>query len=251
MKLLVGAATLAKKGNTAEENEDAYAPHGVEGLQSIPFNCAVADGATETSYSALWAKLLAECFVSIDDPTRFDEHLPALQESWKTTTGSKPLPWYAEQKLEKGAFATLLGIRFTEGEFSHLRWQAVAVGDSVLFHVRAFEIVATFPSFASEDFKARPMLLSTNPQETSEARKELYRFSSGILEAGDRVYLATDKIAEWIVRSLEHDTKPFIQLDQVVRTEGSFAALIEHLNQHNELRNDDYTLVWVEAHEGT
>src|SRR5581483_1870105 len=199
MKLFVGAATLPKKGNSAEENEDAYAPPVVQGLKSVPFHCAVADGATETSYSALWAKLLVDCFCSIEEPSLFDDQLPSLRESWKTATSSKPLPWYAEQKLEKGAFATLLGVRITEGEFPYLRWQAIAVGDSVLFHVRACEIVATFPTLASEDFKSRPMLLATNILETDAERKELYRRAEGVLEAGDRLYLATDKIAEWIV----------------------------------------------------
>jgi hypothetical protein len=242
MKLIAGSATIAKKGNSAEENEDAYAPHGLEGLQQVPFNCAVADGATETSYSALWAK-----FVKIDNPDQFDDHIPALQESWKIQTGGKDLPWYAEQKLEKGAFSTLLGLRITEGEFSNLLWHAVAVGDSMLFHVRAYEVVASFPPFTSADFKTSPMLLSTNSMVTS--RKQLYRFNSGILEAGDRIYLATDKIAEWIVRSLECNTKPFIQLDQVTRTAGSFTAFIDNLTQFNELKNDDYTIVWLEAQE--
>lgn len=249
MKLLVGAATLAKRGNSSEENEDAYAPQVTEAAQSIPFNCAIADGASETLYSGLWAKLLAERFCGVDQPKAFDAEIPALREQWKAATGGKPLAWYTEEKLAKGAFATLLGIRITEGDFPYLRWQAVSVGDSILFHVKACDVLAKFPSMAAEDFKAHPILLSTNAEnEPSPELGALYRFTEGVMEAGDRLYLATDKFAEWIIRGLENDTKPFLQIDQIVRMPGSFAGFIESLTQHGDLKNDDYTLLWVEAH---
>ncbi len=247
MKLRLGAATLAKKGNRPDENEDAYAPQPTGALRAVPFRCAIADGATEASYSALWAKLLVEHFCSLEEPMLFDEEIPILRETWRAATHVVQLPWYAEQKLAYGAFATLLGVCITESKYPHLRWQAVAIGDSVLFHVRACEIVATFPMMDSKDFESRPLLLATGNLEREQDRKELYHWSEGILEAGDRLYLATDKIAQWIVRGLEKGTKPFIHLDQVLRTEGSFAAFVEHLIHQNELRNDDYTLLWVEA----
>jgi serine/threonine protein phosphatase PrpC len=247
MKLRVGAATLPKRGNSPEENEDAFAPLVTEGLQSVPFRCAVADGATEASYSGLWAKLLAEHFCTVE-PDRFQADLPSLRENWKATTGSKPLPWYAEQKLEKGAFATLLGVQITEGEFPFLRWRAISAGDSVLFHVRAFEGVAKFPVRASGDFQNHPILFATSASTEEVNGKPICQFSEGILESGDRLYLATDKVAEWIIHGLENDTKPFLQLDQVVRTENSFASLVESLTALNQIKNDDYTLLWVEAH---
>ena len=246
MKLRVGAATLAKRGNSPDENEDAFAPPVPEALQSLPFNCAVADGATETSYSGLWAKMLSEHFCTLEQPDQFQVQLPQLRERWRSTTGSKPLPWYAEQKLEKGAFATLIGVRITEAEFQHARWQAISVGDSVLFHVRESKPYATFPMMSSEDFKNRPMLLSTNAA-TEEAERSLYQLSEGVLEVGDWLILASDKLAEWIIREIETDLKPFDQIEQMTRTENSFPQLIESLTQRNYIKNDDYTLLWVEA----
>jgi serine/threonine protein phosphatase PrpC len=246
MKLRFGAATLAKRGNSPDENEDAFAPPVTEGLQSLPFNCAVADGATETSYSGLWAKMLSEHFCSLEQPDQFQSQLPQLRERWKSTTGSKPLPWYAEQKLEKGAFATLIGVRITEAEFQHSKWQAISVGDSVLFHVRESKPYAKFPMMSSEDFKNRPMLLSTNVA-TEESEKSLYQSAEGILEVGDWLILASDKIAEWIIREIENEMKPFDLIQQMARTENSFPQLIESLTQRNEIKNDDYTLLWVEA----
>jgi serine/threonine protein phosphatase PrpC len=249
MKLRFGAATLAKRGNSPDENEDAFAPPVTEALQSLPFNCAVADGATETSYSGLWAKMLSEHFCTVEQPDQFQGQLPQLRERWRSTTGSKPLPWYAEQKLEKGAFATLIGVRITEAEFPHSKWQAISVGDSVLFHVRESKLYATFPMMSSEDFKNRPMLLSTNAA-TDEAEKSLYQFAEGILEVGDWLILASDKIGEWIIREIENEMKPFDLIQQMTRTENSFPQLIESLTQRNDIKNDDYTLLWVEACDG-
>ena len=99
---------------------------------------------------------------------------------------------------------------------------------------------------SSEDFKNRPMLLSTNAA-TEDAEKSLYRFSEGILEVGDWLILASDKLAEWIIREIETEMKPFDLIQQMTRTDNSFPQLIESLMQRNEIKNDDYTLLWVEA----
>lgn len=248
MKLRVGAATIAKRGNSAEENEDAFAPAGGDGFQFAPFNLAIADGATETSYSGLWARLLTDAFCTADSISSFQAAIPRVRSEWRTRVSAKPLPWYAEQKLEQGAFATLVGVRITVGEFSFLKWHAIAAGDSVLFHVRACEAVAKFPPLGSQDFSNRPTLVATSKGGDEVDGQSIYSFAEGILEPGDRLYLATDKVAEWIIRSLETDTKPFLQLDQVVRTPHSFDALMENLAQHHDIKDDDYTLMWVEAH---
>jgi hypothetical protein len=53
--------SVAKAGNLSEEYEDAYWPLDVvEGTGEL-FRFAVADGATESSYSKIWARLLVLC----------------------------------------------------------------------------------------------------------------------------------------------------------------------------------------------
>ena len=75
----------------------------------------------------------------------------------------------------------------------------------------------------------------------------LYQLSQGVLEVGDWLILASDKLAEWIIREIETDMRPFDQIQQMTVTENSFPQLIESLTQRNEIKNDDYTLLWVEA----
>src|SRR5712691_3925370 len=96
----------AKAGNDAADYEDAFAGDPAVG------RFAVADGATESSFAAEWARLLAEDFVACrtGGADAWLKRLPAVQEQWWAVVGPKSLPWYAEAKREEGAFATFLGL---------------------------------------------------------------------------------------------------------------------------------------------
>ena len=82
MKIAVAAFTLPKSGNLTSENDDAicfsfrpgeadqglseygkasYLSSDNDGIAA--FRCAVADGATESSYSGDWAQMLAKAYV--------------------------------------------------------------------------------------------------------------------------------------------------------------------------------------------
>ncbi len=91
------ACWLAKRGHSPEEYEDAFATNDVAGRY------AVADGASESSFSGLWAKLLVDQFVqdADRDPLRWTERLPASQNQLHTEVSRRPLPWYAEAQLQQ------------------------------------------------------------------------------------------------------------------------------------------------------
>ena len=96
---------LPKAGNTPAEYEDAFWPRHYCLDSSGPVRLAVADGATETSFSGLWARLLVAAYGR--GRLTVDENEPALRRIrriWKRAVGQKPLPWYAEEKLRSGAF---------------------------------------------------------------------------------------------------------------------------------------------------
>src|SRR5258708_3771982 len=121
------APALPKGGNSAAEYEDAAAPDPERG------RLAIADGPARSSFAALSAHLLVAEFVNAPAGALapWPTCLPALQQRWAAAVGTAALPWYAEIKLQQGAFATFLGVAAYE-----LRWQAVAVGDSCLFQTR-------------------------------------------------------------------------------------------------------------------
>src|SRR5712664_4061192 len=108
MHVVAQAFWLPKAGNTLEEYEDAYWPERPVDQKTDAFSFAVADGATETSFSDVWAKMLvrAYCQRQLSDK-KLSKSLPRLQSTWLKLVSGKPLPWYAEEKLRSGAFSSL------------------------------------------------------------------------------------------------------------------------------------------------
>jgi hypothetical protein len=247
MTIRLGLSKTPKHGSSEEEYEDAFFPICSRENSKLPFSCAIGDGATETSYSGLWANLLTEAFAQNPSVEGLLRNIPETRVAWRNQTSSKPLPWYAEQKLAKGAFATLLGLTISQNDNDpDLQWEAHAVGDSCLFHVTKDGVKATFPINKAADLNLNPTLLCSVYQE-GENLRELFSTTTGKLQVGERIYLVTDALAGWILRGLENDEKPFESIYQATRTEGGFLALVEGWREAKAIKNDDCTLLWVEA----
>lgn len=247
MFLRGGALSHPKRGNSINENEDAHYSMciGDKELHG-PVVCAVADGATETSYSALWANLLVEAYVDVNgDELRFQSQLADIRRRWDETVRSKPLPWYAEEKVAKGAFATLLGVVITPAS-SQAKWRAVAIGDSCLFHVRNHELQTVFPISSGQQLCERPALLSSNTAAQG-TFSELARFTEGDLTIGDRLYLVTDALAGWIFSNLDNGSKPFESIEEMLGMLEAFPSWLGHHWDTGSLKNDDCTILWIEA----
>src|SRR5262249_45599942 len=141
-------------GNATHEYEDAYAV-GTDALR-----IAVADGASETSFARQWAELLVEGFVqAAPSPAELNAWVTPLQATWAQGQQGKATAWYAERKVQDGAFSSLLGLAIDQD-----RWRALAVGDSCLFMVRSGKLARAFPLERSEQFNNSPSLLSSKPR---------------------------------------------------------------------------------------
>jgi hypothetical protein len=232
------AFRLAKAGNAPEEYEDAFA--------AAAGRFAVADGASEASFAADWARLLAEGFVAAPGkPWRDLAWLPPLRQRWAAAVDGRALPWYAESKREAGAFATLVGLDVRPAEEKGPgRWRALAVGDSCLFHTRRGRVLAAFPLECSTAFGSQPPLLGSRPAEAEPAR-ELAR---GKYRAGDRFLLMTDALAQWFLAQDEQGTCPAEEVAGLLAAaepEAAFAAWVAG-RRGQGLRNDDVTLLIVD-----
>lgn len=240
-----------KAGSTDEEYEDAYYPlDSVDGEKEF-FSFAVADGATETSYSKVWAQLLVEsyCHGQLAEPNLAEEILN-LQIKWNELVGSRPLPWYAEEKIREGAFSSLLGLTIKQ-EFNlpvaaEGTWEAIAIGDSCLFQVRDDELLSKFPLENSEQFNSRPALVSTNPIYNGNLEKYILSVE-GDWKTGDEFYLLTDAIACWFLKKVEDGGKPW---KIKYKDPGRFVNQINNLRKKGSLRNDDVTMIHVELLSG-
>ena len=214
-----------KRGNAPEEYEDAYAGDPVRG------RFAVADGASESSFVAEWARLLVEGFVNAEkSPWRELEWMGAQRQRWAADIDARPLPWYAEDKREQGAYATLLGIGFRRPTDAQPGvWRALAVGDSCLFRLRDGHLRQSFPLTHSSDFGNQPPLLGSRGRSADTPEKAVRRIG-GKWRRGDRFLLMTDALAEWTLRRSQEDKHPTEEIAALLDGESppdAFAAWVE------------------------
>jgi hypothetical protein len=178
---------------------------------------------------------------------RWDAALAALQARWQAEVGQKPLPWYAEEKVRQGAFAALVGLTLSSRPEDGVRWQAVAVGDSCLVHLRGGELLSAFPLTSASKFNSRPYLLSSKHRSNLTSKQHVVR-SSGTAERGDLFLIMSDALACWFLTECENDGSPCDVILSAMRDPETFANWIEALRTCRDIRNDDVTLLAVDLH---
>jgi hypothetical protein len=200
---------------------------------------ALSDGATTSTFSGEWALRLVQWFARRTvhpDPAALARIAPVLGKRWLDWVRRRPLPWHAEEKLRDGSFATLLGVTVTnEG------WQAIAIGDTCLFQVRDGALLSSFPYASSEEFAARPILASTRA-EASYSIPDSIRLARGELQDRDMLVMATDGLAQWLLRSVELETEPWAIFSQGV---DALRAVVDEERVHRRMRNDDICCAWL------
>lgn len=218
-----------KTDHRPEEYEDAAF---VSQDHSLPFNAAVADGATESAYSRHWAKRLVRGFVEAGpvEPEAFAETLPVWQRGWQTDVGGDlGAPWYAQAKRREGAFAAFLGLRV----LSDGTWRALSVGDCCLFHLRG-ALVSSWPFDRASSFGSRPALVPSLPG-THGPEPQL---TSGSYETGDLFALTTDALAAWLMQGDPTVLRAWAPAD--------FEAAVHAARADRRLRDDDVTALILE-----
>ena len=268
-----------KQGNADAEYEDAFYPQSVFRRELADFRCAVADGASESAFAQQWAQILVRSFC------RRQMRLTRLGKVWQRLVKGRPLPWYLERKIGHGAHATFLGlsvrdsgVRAANGEQApegaHAaavsaqqwmpqlaaleatpnghggRWRALAVGDSCLFHVRGDELLAVGPVSSSQAFDNTPHLLSSRNPGLIKRSADRVTIFEGTWRPKDRFYLATDAMAQWLLREQEADRLPweFLRaLDNEGEVTKPFDQLVKQMRAEHNLHNDDTTLLRVEV----
>ncbi len=161
LKCSIKSITRPKFGYSIDENEDNLlvpSESEIESANLVRF--AISDGATESSFSKEWSDLLVNSYRDkLFDKDNLPETLKVISETWQSMTTDIELPWYAQQKLEIGAFATFLGLTINREEHT---FETVAIGDCTLFQIRNDETFLTFPVTSINEFGNTPNLISTN-----------------------------------------------------------------------------------------
>jgi hypothetical protein len=235
-----------KLGNSLEEYEDAWAHRHTR--TPVGIRVAVADGATESSFAKFWAVLLAESYVRSEvTGAEFLARLEPARRLWGRRLAGRPLPWFASEKAEQGAFAAFLGVQI---DAHKKRWTALAVGDCCLMQVdnasKGMRVVEMFPLQKSSQFTMSPYLIGS--KSNGESLNERIHISKGSLRDGDMLLLATDAMAAWLLKQYEDGRPLWKWLYRKLRTPENFAGMVAY-GRKNGLHNDDFTLVRVIHHD--
>jgi len=209
----------------------------------------IADGATEAFDSRWWARLLTKHWVFANrlmvTKAQLAPWLEALGQRFRSRWDKQNLPWYAEEKAKSGAFAAFLGLAFvtsTDG----LCWQAIALGDSCLVHLRNQKVESSFPISDPDQFGYRPLLLPSNTN-TQGAAIDHVVVQDGLVKNGDVFLLLTDAIAAWYLRSLSSapDLTDAFQCYLAVNDVQNLQRLVTDCRDSGSLRNDDVAAIRI------
>lgn len=262
-----------KSGSSEQECEDAaYFWHsGEAGVDSAgravaSLYASVSDGASESLLARDWATLLvADAVESMrlagdwwqelgtfvrDLMERSALHWDAFLARYQAerVTQGRPITWYEQPGLEKGAFATVLGveIRATVLEDGTTRWfwYAFALGDSCLFQLRDGRLLESFPVRTVEEFGITPQLLGSRNHDARLVAERM-RVAYGELLPGDELLLTTDALAAWVLsRETAGEAERAVAFPAFAAfDQQDFAEWVDDQRARARMRNDDVTLV--------
>lgn len=238
-----------KLGNDEREWEDGAA--GWCGRQEPRF--AVADGAAGAFGSARWAEQLVAGFVGLADSETATPALTSdgmrqwielMQTRWRDDPSTASGSDLARLKAARvGSFATLLGCELSGLDGPYPRWDAVGLGDAVLYHVRGSQFTQ-FPRISAAEFGVNPDGVSTKPERLA-AMVERLTIEHGELAAGDRLYLASDAFAKWMIHTDGSDRESLWTMLAKLDHPATFRRLVADRRRAGEMTNDDVTLMRV------
>ena len=247
--------SIPKRGLSEVENEDAVA---------FDFNStmgwlAIADGATEASYSREWARLLVESFRKhfLHQVGRVEECSASIEKIRRVLIDTQKLwheevpwdrlasrGWLFEEKARQGAFATFLGVKL-QGE----QWAAIGIGDCNLFILtRTDEMRLSFPASSATAFGTAPLLVPSIPGSAMEKALSTLSCTSGCWQEGEHLIACTDAVAAYLLT--HSDEKSVWTSLLAAATPEEFRAWVEAAREVG-MRNDDSTAAIVRLTELT
>ncbi|MEU3945379.1 hypothetical protein [Streptomyces sp. NPDC029526] len=218
---------------------------------------AVADGSSGSAESGWWARQLTRDLCAAPgrafrDGQAFQDVVALAALRWpshrRAVAGSRrqlSLPWLAAQRTANGPASALLGVRLLPpaaptgpgGPVSGV-WQAVAVGDTCLFQVRAGRLVSSVCRLTRVPQLVRVRGVVPPPGPV---------LREGGWEEGDVFYLTTDALTRWWVRLAGDGGRPWETAEELCAAPDRFAGWVEAQRDRRALQDDDVTLLRAEC----
>ena len=226
---------VQKEGEPFQYCEDHYA------ISDKKERFAIADGATMSFFSRIWAKALTNNFVSAPQSSFIEKS----QEEWrlfmeKFIENSKD--FYALKRYHNGdiAAATFVGL---ELDLHKGKWQAQAIGDSFLFFISNGKQMVSLPEIrkgAAFHFDNSPDYLASDGDHKGNIKiLEKQNLKTGTF------YLMTDALAKWFLQKIDER----LPLLENLSEEKAFQDLVARERKQYRLQDDDTTLLIIKVKE--
>ncbi len=228
-----------KLGNKTEEYEDAFAINPGRG------KLAVADGASDSIFSGLWARSLVNSYVESDLSITTDDFMEnlvsAARAKWHTDIEWDKLKLFVKNKAINGSFSTLLLVE-SLGDRTFRKVRVLSVGDSCILLENGGSI-SSFPLEKHEDFNITPKLVWSGYGSpfSREYRWEKPPFLTAEYEIAesDTMIIATDAVSKWLLQFYPSSW------EKVSDGTSNLRQMFESEVKEGRMRNDDLTLVKV------
>ncbi|HJT57762.1 MAG TPA: hypothetical protein VJ761_14775 [Ktedonobacteraceae bacterium] len=241
--------SVAKNNDLAVRNEDACV------ISEDESRFALCDGASSSNLPRPWATLLGQQWINYPfydrraiDPDSLSHWLAEPRQRWANWVLKTWQQTVNERNRaigstlvssdqvgvilnERGAAATLLGLVINRQK---QEWQAMAIGDTCLFVIHERRIKPVMPITQSRMFTDTPPLLKSLPN----SRPPYFHYKADRYQTGDILFMATDTLAEWLVRQFESGQFEWVPLLSI-GDQPSFTQFVQHLYERSFLEKDD------------
>jgi hypothetical protein len=220
---------------------------------------AVADGAGGSFFPREWAQCLTAHFASDAHAAlrreSFAQWLRAVHEEWESQIAriaQAPEPSYlvvTGYRSRRPATAAFFGLQLGAPNNGRIPWQAVALGDSCLFHAGAGGCVRAYPLTTSQEFSYGMHGLSSYPDKhvvdplfLSDDETE----GHPPFVEGDFLVLTSDALAAWLLRRQESGQPVWGHLLSL-KTAADFEKFVAEAREEAEepMQPDDVSLIVV------
>ncbi|MHB1492913.1 MAG: PP2C family serine/threonine-protein phosphatase [Thermoplasmataceae archaeon] len=229
-----------KVGNKQEECEDYLL------ASDAKMRYAIADGASDSIFSGLWAKSLVDTFIDFEnlsgDPEIvIDQICRRAINAWHDKIEWNNLKWNVKNKSVLGSYSTFIGIDIKKIEKNY-RISCMAVGDSCSFILTGRRL-ESFPVKDTSGFGLHPNLLWSGHGEPifedSEIQLPDYEMKNYTVDERSGIVLASDAASKWIMEGGVERVKTLLEKLPEDR------EYWDDLRIKGEMKNDDISIITI------
>ncbi len=234
-----------------KENENYAGCHDRYAYNLENYSFAIADGVSRSFFPDIWAEILVNGFVSIENKKDFVSKLNTYRQEWfenvKVQVEKPNQKWFVKNKFynQYPAAATFVGLSFIKKPDNLYYWKSQALGDSFLFFIpkserQIKEDLSNIISLSSKkdfEFDNFPdYFVSRDINNKGEIK-----YKEDVLRVGT-FYLMTDALSEWFIK---YRNQAILEINNWNKQE-TFVNSITNLRKENKLENDDSAILVIE-----